>query len=111
MAQCFELTLRPGANADDFERLLWQEVFPKFIILRRTVRGQTHRLLKLVGPDSSPRYIWLVLVDLVGATPETAGEGPTVLASDLDWLSEASRLVEKFATVATFSEVTPVRKT
>jgi hypothetical protein len=105
MAQCFELTLLSGTNADDFERFLWKEVFPKFEILRRNVRGTTHRLLKLVGADSPPRYIWLVFTDLVGSTPETAGQGPEVLASNIDWLSAAAQLVANFATISTFTEV------
>ena len=49
-----------------------------------------------------------IFVDLVGATLETADKGPTVLASEMEWLSAASRLVEMFATIVAFSKVTPV---
>jgi hypothetical protein len=105
MAQCFEFTLLPGASPAVFEQVLRQEVFPKFRVLRRNVRGQANRLLKVEAGDGPPRYIWLVFVHLVGSTPETAGSGPTQLATKLDWLEGISALVEPHATVAAFSEV------
>jgi hypothetical protein len=107
MAQCFELSLLPGTDPVEFESVLWKEVFPHFKILRRNVRGHEHRLLKLDGPNPSPRYVWLVFVSLVGSTPQTAGKGPTQLASNLDWSDEIAKIVEKYATVAAFSEITP----
>jgi hypothetical protein len=106
MAQCFELTLLPGANPVVFEQFLRHEVFPKFRVLRRSVRGQANRLLKVESADGPTRYIWLVFVHLVGSTPETAGSGPTQLATKLDWLEGISALVKEQATVAAFSEVT-----
>src|SRR5215467_14180150 len=105
MAQCFELSLLPGVNASDFENVMSTQVFPHFQILRRNVRGTVHRLLKIEGDPAELRYIWLVFVDLVGDTPQTAGEGPEVLASGLNWLGEASQQLSKFATVSSFSEV------
>jgi hypothetical protein len=105
MAQCFELTLLPGASAVAFEQFLRDEVFPKFRVLRRNVRGQENRLLKLDSADGCPRYIWLVFVHLVGSTPETAGAGPTQLATRLEWLEGISEAVKDHATVAAFTEV------
>src|SRR4051794_39622257 len=106
MAQCLELSLLPGIDPADFERHVLKEVFPAFKILRRNVRGHRHKLLKLEGAAPAPRYVWVTLVDLVGPTPATAGQGPTDLVSSLD-VTEVSHLVRKFATVAAFTEVTP----
>ena len=107
MAQCFELTLLPGVSAVAFEQFLRDEVFPKFRVLRRNVRGQDNRLLKLDSSNGSARYIWLVFVHLVGSTPETAGAGPTQLATRLEWLEGIAEAVKEHATVAAFTEVTP----
>jgi hypothetical protein len=81
--------------------------FPQFRVLRRNVRGQGHRLLRLHGSDGLPRYMWLVFVSLVGSTPETAGHGPTVLASGLDSTDDVATAMKPFATVASFREVKP----
>jgi len=105
MAQCYELSLLPGANPAEFESFLWKEVFPQFKVLRRNVRGWHHRLLKLDGSESSPRYVWIVLVDLFGSTPETSSKGPTSLASGLNWTDEIAKTVKSYATVASFGEV------
>jgi hypothetical protein len=111
MAQCFELSLLPGVNASDFEKVMSTQVFPNFQVLRRNVRGTVHRLLKIDGSPAELRYIWLVFVDLVGDTPETAGEGPEVLGAGFNWLGEASQRLAKFATVSrSFSEVTTPAK-
>ena len=111
MAQCIELTLLPDINESDFEKAVFVEVFKKLAVLRRNVRGTLHRLLKQDGKDGSQRkYIWLVVVSLVGATPETAGEGPDVLASDLKFLDEAARLLAEWATIASFTEIVPAEQ-
>jgi len=105
MAQCFELSLLPGVKDSDFEKDVVTDIFPKLQILRRTVRDTTHRLFKVDGADAGQKYIWLVFASLVGSTPETAGEGPDVLASDLQFIEEASKLFEKSAKLSVFNEI------
>src|SRR4029077_20117467 len=106
MAQCFELSLHPGINPAEFEGFLWKEVFPHFRVFRRNVRHQEHRLLKRDSTDETSRYLWMVFVSLVGSTPQTAGDGPTELASGLDWLGDIAEAVKQYATVMTYTEVT-----
>jgi hypothetical protein len=104
---CFELTLLPGVDSGEFEKFVTEELFSQFEIMRRTVRGTIHTLLKIDASDSAPRYVWLVFAELFGDTPETAGSGPTRLASasDFDWLDAASTKLAPFATIASFSGV------
>ena len=110
MAQCFELSLLSGIEESTFEKAAFTEVFPNLQILRRNVRGTAHRLLKLDGTHSGHRkYIWLVFTLLVGSTPETAGEGPEVLASDLSFIDTASQLFAKYATISSFEEIQPLQ--
>jgi hypothetical protein len=106
MAKCFELSLLSGVEESTFEKAAFSEVFPNLEILRRNVRRTSHRLLKIDGADSGNcRYIWLVFASLVGDTPETAGKGPDVLASDLNFVDKASQLFAKYATISSFHEV------
>ena len=108
MTQCFELLLLPGVEPGDFEKAVLTEVFPELIIFHRKVRNTVHRLFRkdTTNPGQTS-YIWLVFADLVGGTPETAGEGPEVLASDLVFLVRAAELLAKFATISIFNEVMP----
>lgn len=108
MAQCFELSLLSGVQESAFEKATFTEVFPNLQILRRNVRATAHRLLKIDGTHSGQRkYIWLVFASLVGSTPETAGDGPDVLASDLSFVDQASQLFAKYATISSFQEIQP----
>jgi hypothetical protein len=103
--------LLPGIDEKQFEEFVWQELFPKVQVLRRTIRATRHRLFKLAGTDASQvKYIWLVFVDCVGATPETAGQGPEILASDLPGFSEdwqLSSLFAPYAIISTSTEIVP----
>ena len=79
-------------------------ILPKIQIFRRNVAGQSYRLFRAdpAGPDVV--YVCLVFTKLVGSTPESAGEGPTVLcksplpvdaiASDLSALATITVLNE-----------------
>jgi|SRR6187399_2697548 len=111
MAQCFEISLLPGVKSSEFEKAAFTQVFPKLLILRRNVRATNHRLLKVEGADSAhQKYIWLVFTSLVGNTPETAGQGPDVLASDMTFIDEASKLLAKYGKISTFTEVASSKK-
>lgn len=106
MAKCFEITLLPGIDQMEFENAMSKDVFPNLQILRRNVRETSHRLFKLDSAGTGDqRYIWLVLTALVGSTPETAGDGPEVLAADPPFLNEAEQMLVRFAKVSIFSEV------
>jgi hypothetical protein len=102
MAQCFEHSLLPGVKDSDFEKAVFTDIFPNLQILRRNVRDTTHRLLNGDGADSGQKYIWLVFASFVGDTPQTAGDGADVLASDLNFVDEASELLGKYATLSIF---------
>jgi hypothetical protein len=106
MTQCFELLLLPGIDHRDFEKAVWTEVFSHLVILRRNVRATAHRLFRNDKTNrAAPNYIWLVFAELVGGTPETAGDGPEVLASDLAFLKQATDLLARYATISSFTEI------
>jgi hypothetical protein len=105
-AQILKLTLLPDVDATAFERTLRNEIFPKIQILRRNVAHTSHRLFRADrGSADSIVYVWLVFTDLVGSTPQTAGEGPTILCeSELPLAIIASHLAN-LATVESLSEI------
>ncbi len=76
-APILKLTLLPGVDPAVFERMLKETILPKVQIVRRTVKATLHRVFRsdACTPDASI-YVWLVFTQLVGSTPETAGEGP-----------------------------------
>ena len=111
MTQCFELLLLPGTDHEDFEKAVWTEVFPRLVIFRRTVRSTVHRLFRNDKTNQALQsYMWLVFAELVGSTPETAGDGPEVLASDLAFLNQAADLLAKYATISSFTEIGPTEQ-
>jgi len=106
MTQCFELLLLPGIDHREFEKAVWTEVFPHLVILQRSVRATVHRLFRNDKTNREVQsYMWLVFAELVGGTPETAGDGPEVLASDLAFLKQATDLLAKYATISSFTEI------
>ena len=79
-AQILKLTLLPGVGATELEQTLHDKVLPGLQILRRTVQSTSCRLFRTGSDTTGPiSYILLVFTQMVGATPETAGAGPSVL--------------------------------
>jgi hypothetical protein len=76
-SQIMKMTLLPDVDPAAFEKALKENIIPDTHVFLRTVRDEAHRLFK--SNSGSSVYIWLVFTDLVGSTPETAGEGPNVL--------------------------------
>ena len=76
-AKILMLKLEPGKDPGEFELTLKQTILPKVQILHRTVAATQHRVFR--DSSGSNSYGWLVFTQLVGSTPETAGEGPVVL--------------------------------
>jgi hypothetical protein len=74
-AKILKLTLDPATDADRFEQVLRQTILPN--VLHRTVAATQHRVFREIGTPAG--YVWLVFTQLVGSSPETAGEGPVVL--------------------------------
>jgi hypothetical protein len=83
---------------------LRDKVLPETEILRRNVAHTSHRLFRANRGDPVV-YIWLVFTEMVGSTPETAGEGPIVLCeTELPVATIASHLAT-LATVESLSEI------
>jgi hypothetical protein len=79
-AQILKLTLLPGVDRAVFEQTLKKTILPKVDILLRTVKATSHRFFRTdTGGADSSTYVWLTFTQLVGSTPEIAGEGPIVL--------------------------------
>jgi hypothetical protein len=105
-SQILKLTLLPGIDPAAFERKLREEILPGVEILRRNVAGTSHRLFRgaATGPDAST-YVWLVFTKLVGSTPETAGEGPVVLAETELPVAKLAPALAGLATLTVLGEI------
>ena len=104
-SQILKLTLLPGVDPAAFERKLREEILPGVEILRRNVAGTSHRLFRAAsGPDAST-YVWLVFTKLVGSTPETAGEGPVVLAETELPVAKFAPALAGLATLTVLGEI------
>jgi hypothetical protein len=104
-SQIVKLTLLPGVDPAAFERKLREEILPEVEILRRNVAGTSHRLFRAAsGPDAST-YVWLVFTKLVGSTPETAGEGPVVLAETELPVAKFAPALAGLATLTVLDEI------
>lgn len=105
-AQILKLTLQPGVDAAAFEQTLRDAILPKLQILRRNVAGQSLRLFRTdQGSDDLRVYVVLVFTQLVGSTPETAGEGPIVLCQTL---LPVEMIVDDLAHLATITCMTEI---
>jgi hypothetical protein len=76
-SQIMKMTLLSDVDPAAFEKTLKETVTPNTHVFLRSVRDESHRVFK--STSDSPVYIWIVFTDVVGSTPETAGEGPNVL--------------------------------
>jgi hypothetical protein len=104
-AQILKLTLLPGVDTTTFEQTLKDSVFPKTEILRRNVAATSHRLFRADAEGDRSVYVWIVFTRLVGSTPETAGEGPTVVCEAPLPLAAIAGDLSTLATVSSLSEI------
>lgn len=107
-AQILQITPLPGTDPGAFENRLLGTVIPGITILRRNVQSHSCRVFRAEADGTQPiSYVVLVFTQMVGATPETAGEGPTILCPfDLPAEKLSGDLVGQ-ATVRVLGEVSP----
>jgi hypothetical protein len=105
-AQILKLAPLPGVDAAAFEQMLKDKILPDISILRRNVAGTSHRLFQPdAGGPNSPSFVWLMFTQMVGPTPETAGEGPVILCETLLPVDQIARDLAGLATVTTLQEI------
>lgn len=107
-ANILQITLLPDTDPGAFENNLLGTIIPGIQILRRTVQSTSCRVFRAEADGTQPiSYIVLVFTQMVGETPETAGEGPITLCPfDLP-VEKLSKELAGQATVRTLGEVSP----
>ena len=105
-AHILQVTLLPDTDPGAFENRFLGTIIPGIQILRRTVQSTSCRVFRAEADGTQPvSYVVLVFTQMVGATPETAGEGPTTLCPfDLP-VEMLSKELAGQATVKTLGEV------
>ena len=108
-AHILQITLLPNTDPGAFENRLLGTIIPGIQILRRTVQSTSCRVFRTDADGTQPvSYVVLVFTQMVGETPETAGEGPTTLSLfDLP-AEQLSKELAGQATVKTLGEVSPL---